>query len=94
MPKVLAFLCYLVAFLCFLASAFAAERLPRVNRESTWSRSVSLPGCSFRWLTRPTRSDVALTCGNGRGVGGRGGHGRSTGPHDPAPAVRFVCTRA
>jgi predicted membrane-bound dolichyl-phosphate-mannose-protein mannosyltransferase len=31
MPKVLAFLCYLVAFLCFLASAFAAERLPRVN---------------------------------------------------------------
>jgi hypothetical protein len=26
MPKVLAFLCYLVAFLCFLASAFAAER--------------------------------------------------------------------
>jgi hypothetical protein len=31
MPKVLAFLCYLVAFLCFLAAAFAQDRVSRVN---------------------------------------------------------------
>ena len=31
MPAALAFLSYLVAFLCFLAAAFTAERLPRVN---------------------------------------------------------------
>jgi predicted membrane-bound dolichyl-phosphate-mannose-protein mannosyltransferase len=31
MPKVLAFLCYLVAFLSFLAAAFVGERWPRVN---------------------------------------------------------------
>jgi hypothetical protein len=31
MPEVLAFLCYLVAFLCLLAAAFAADRLARVN---------------------------------------------------------------
>ena len=31
MPAALAFLCYLIAFLCFLAAAFVAERLPRVN---------------------------------------------------------------
>jgi hypothetical protein len=90
MPKVLAFLCYLVAFLCFLASAFAAERLPRVNRESTWSRSVSLPGCSFRWLTRPTRSDVALTCGTGEGSGGGVGTADRRGPTIPRQS-RMLC---
>jgi hypothetical protein len=31
MPNALAFLCYLIGFLCFLAAAFAAERFARVN---------------------------------------------------------------
>jgi hypothetical protein len=30
-PDVLAFLCYLIAFVCFVLAAFAHDRVPRVN---------------------------------------------------------------